>query len=89
MSVFSVICGDLGRDLETNTFFVLIILIQFPLSLLISSLLAALHTDVPSNSHCHFYVALSVDLAGRYLGLAICKVGISQTHKHRMNKTGQ
>ena len=47
MGVFSVIwVGDLGWDLETNTFALLAILIQFPKSLLISSCVAASHTDV-------------------------------------------
>lgn len=47
MGVFSVICGDLDWDLETNTFALFAILIQFLKSLLISSFVAILHTGVP------------------------------------------
>lgn len=47
MGLFSVICGDLGWDLEANTFAPFTILIQFLKSLLISSCVATLHTDIP------------------------------------------
>lgn len=43
MGVFCVICGDL----DTNTFALFAILIQFPKSLLISSFVDTLHTDIP------------------------------------------
>lgn len=80
MGVLSVIwVGDLGWDLETNTFALLAILIQFPKSLLISSCVAASHTDVS------WWLSLSplcgpIDLAVTWT-LDMYKVDTWQVHK--------
>lgn len=81
MGLFFVIwVGDLGWGLETNTFALLAILTQFPKWLLISSCVAAAHTDVswwlPLSPWCG-----PIDLEVTWT-LDMYKVDTWQVHKH-------